>query len=240
MSHRIRYIGQWVPAMVTGGILTLAAADVSRGATVTFYPTRAAFNAAAPGLPVETFAAANLFGQTEALEASPVSGATNDAVFPAGSILPGLTVSNLTTGNTPGLIVYAGGVGGSKSIGDNYFGDTTVLTFGPSVAAVAADVFANTGPGQSLAGSFTEQVYNGSTRLGSTTFTEAAGASAFVGVTSTTPITSVRLLYTTDDATTFVTNVAFGTVPEPASVGLVATFGLAALGRRRPRAGSNA
>jgi len=187
-------------------------AQVLKGSLI-FYTTRSSFDAAEPGLPVEGFNNANIASGSLALQSSPLGSATNDSVFSSGSILPGLTISNLSPSlASNGLIVYGGGAisGGSTSVGTNWFGDTLVLTFAPGVSAVGTDVFAATSPGQTLAGDFTEDVYNGSTQLGSMTFSEAKGAFGFIGVSSTTPITSVNLLYTTDDATTFVDNIAFG------------------------------
>ena len=237
-----------IAAMSAMAGLFVMSPAVGGGASLVFYTSASGFNAAEPGLPVESFNNANVTSGTILLESSPVSSATSNSIFAGGSILPGLTVSNLNPKLTPGLIVYGNGAifGGTKTIGTNWFGDSLVLSFAPGVSAVAADVFAATSPGQTLAGSFTADVYNGSTLLGSTSFTEDKGAFGFFGVSSSTRITSVNLLYTTDDATTFADNIAFGgsapppsAVPEPSTFIICAALFcicIAAAGRRRSAA----
>ena len=182
-------------------------------APIVFYATRSSFDAAAPALPTEGFQQAHVAAPNMLLQSSPLSSATNDSIFSSGGVLPGLTVSNLNPAfASTGLIVYGDGaiLGRSKAVGTNRFGDTLVLSFTPAVPAVGADVFAATSPGRTLAGDFVIEVYNGAARLGTRTFSETRGAIGFIGVLSATPITSVRLLYTTDEATTFADNIAFG------------------------------
>jgi hypothetical protein len=230
MKLSISHMRRSVAAVIAvAGLMTLVPAD-SR-ASVVFYTDRTAFNTAEPGLPVQNFSGANLFNQPYVTHSSPLNSATNDAVFAAGSILPGLTVTTLLPGMVSNALIVEGG-----SVGPNWFGDTLILSFAPGVSAVGTDIFANTSPGSSLAGNFTEDVYNGSTLLGSKNFSEAAGAKGFIGVSSTIPITSVNLLYTTDDATTFVDNIAFGSVsatPEPSTYALAAIAGIWIAARRR-------
>ena len=109
----------------------------------------------------------------------------------------------------------------------NYYGDTLILNFSPSVTAFGATLLANANPGQeTFAGNFTVDIYNGSTHLGSTATSEAAGGTAFIGAISTIPITKVEILFQYDsDAWTVANSVAFGSpfsVPEPSSVTLTA------------------
>lgn len=204
------------PRPTTRTILRLAIlmvlAGVAHADNVTFYTSSSTFNTANPGLPVEGFQSAQLTPPNLALQNAPLNSSTNSSVFPAGSILPGLSISNLNPANTPGLIVYPGGVvsGSSIAVGTNWFGDTLVVSFDQGVTAAGMDVFAATGQGPTLPGLFSAKVYDGSTLLGSTTFSELQGNFAFVGVSSNLPITSLQLLYLTNDATTFVDNIAFG------------------------------
>jgi hypothetical protein len=197
---------------------------VSPGSPIVFYTSRPSFNTAEPGLPIEGFSNADITAGSIELQASPLSGATNDSIFSTGSVLSGLSVSA-----SSGLIVYGDGAitGGTKSVATNSFGDTLVLTFAGGVSAVGTDVFAASSPGQTLAGNITETVYHGSTVIGSKTVSEVKGAFGFIGVSSAaSAITSVTLLYTTDDASTFADNIAFGSqtssVPEPSTLALSA------------------
>lgn len=218
----------------SAAVLLMALAPSFSHAGLTFYSSRLMFDAAAPGLSVEGFESANVASGTYAGESSPISATTNDSIFSTGSILPGLTISNLGAGNVPGLVVYGDDSiwFGTKCVGNNWFGDTLELSFGPGVNAVGTDLFAATSPGLTLAGDFQVDVYSGASLLGSRITSESRGGFGFTGVTSTTPITSIRLLYTTDDASTFVDNVAFGPVPEP-SVFVAMAGGLWMLKRRR-------
>lgn len=212
MQRLILSIRRSVAIMIAvGGLMTTAPA-VSQGALV-FYITRGLFNAAEPGLPVQSFDSANLFNQPYVFETNGLNSATSNAVFAAGSILPGLTLSTLNPGaQSTALIVYGGGPVGTKSVGNNWYGDTLVLSFAPGAFAVAADIFANTSGGPSYAGNITAEMFNGTTPLGSKPLTETAGGSVFLGVSSTTlPITSVEITWGGDnDATTYVSSIAFG------------------------------
>jgi hypothetical protein len=181
----------------------------------------AAFDAAEPGLPVEIFSP-NLSGQMYLTQSSPLSAATNDSVFPTGSILPGITISNLNSANTPGLLVYGDGVA------PYYFEDSLVLTLAPSVTAIGERIYArSSAQGPTVAGTFTEDVYNGTTLIGSTNLSENQGDAGFIGVSSTTPITSIEITFNSDvDGSPVVNDIAFGSpVPEPSSLAFLSAFG---------------
>lgn len=221
------FIGRGAVVLAMALAYLIAIGPVRSQAAVGFYNTRSSFNAAAPGLPVEGFSNGNVAAGQFVLQAAPLSSATSNNVFSSGSILPGLAVSN-SGGNTPGLVVYGDGAvsGGTKCAGSNWFGDKLVLSFGSGVLAVGTDVFAATSPGVPLAGNFTVNVYNGSSMLGSTNVTVAKGSFGFVGVLSTTPVTSVTLLYTTNDASTFADNIAFGSPASSAPPPSILTGGV--------------
>ena len=220
------------PWLVLAG---LALVPASSRADLTFYTSSTAFNTAEPGLPVENFGGANLHGQSYVTESNGLSSTTNDAVYAAGSILPGITVSTLNPGlQSTALLVYSAGSDGFN-VGTNWFQDTLVLSFAPGVSAVGEDVFGNTNPGPSIAGTVHEAVFNGTTLLGSTTISETAGNVGFIGVASTAAnVTSIELLFNPSadvDSNTFVQDVSFGTpsvIPEPPSLtlGAVAALGL--------------
>ena len=222
-----------VAAMVAVALMSIPPCVSQESPTITYYPNRAAFNAAKPGLPVEGFSAARFSGNCYpgsvycyGFQPSPLNRSTNHAFFSASTILPGITLTTLlseTKGNQNLLVLNNGAVktGGSKSVGTNNFGDTLVLKFSPGVLAVAADIFAcceNTSPPVPTdAGDFTVSFYNGTTLLDSKTFSEAAGGFGFFGVSSTitAPITRIEILYTSNEAATVVDNVAFGSAPAP-------------------------
>jgi hypothetical protein len=112
------------------------------------FATRPAFNAAAPGLSVETFES-GLVGPGAGISCTgPVSSAMSLPCFPTGSLLPGVVYSA-----SPGrdLVVLGAGFPGvgnpSRVIGPNNFADTFNLRFA-NANAVGFDVFAGPGGGQ--------------------------------------------------------------------------------------------
>jgi hypothetical protein len=176
---------------------------------VLFYTARSSFNTAEPGLPVQSFNSANMSAGNLLVESPQISSSTSDSIFSLGSILSNLTISAPTA-----LEVVKGGPvpGASVYVGPEYFQTGLNLSFAQGVSAVGADVFILYPGHQNPADSFTATVYNGTTMLGSHTFSEAANSYAFAGVSSTTPITQVTLLYDGGfDAATFAANIAFGT-----------------------------
>lgn len=217
-------------AIVAIALLSIAS-SICQASPITYYPNRAAFNAAKPGLPVEGFSAARFTGNCypgsmycAGFQPSPLNSSTQYAFFSANTILPGVTITTLLP-EAPGnqnLIVFNNGAvktGGTKSVGTNSFGDTLVLKFSPGVLAVAADIFAccedTSPPVPTDAGDFTVRFYNGTTLIDSRTFSQATGEFGFLGVSSTVPITSIQILYNSNEAVTGVDNVAFGSAPAP-------------------------
>jgi hypothetical protein len=199
--------------MVTAA-LSLGLPHLAWPGSIQFFATRSAFDLAAPKVPTQGFDGAKLDGQPYVIQANPLNWATNDAVFSKGSILPGLKISTRHPGQAAtALIVYAGGPAGATSVGNNWFGDTLVLSFPNGVTVVGETVFANTSAGPSFAGQITEQVFHGSRLLASKTVRETAGDDVFIGATSPAmTITSVRISWASDqDATTYVSGISFGT-----------------------------
>jgi len=194
--------------------LALTGSIQAKTSPLTFYADRTRFDVAEPGLPVQSFTGANMFGQPYVTQPSPLSASTNDGVFAAGSILPGLMITTVHPGSkTTALAVISEGPLGTVSVGDNWFGDTLVLSFPSGVAAVGENLFANTAYGTSFAGTVTVQYYSGKKLLGSKKFTEAAGGYVFAGVSSSgAPITAVAMSWDgNEDASVFVSSIAFGT-----------------------------
>ena len=170
---------------------------------LTYYPSRAAFTAAQPGLPLQVFQPLDY----PAVIPSPLSSTENNSVFPPGSILPGMAISISNKALSPtGLYVDA------SSVACNWFGYPLVLSFSPAITAYGADLFASSG-GQPLAGTLTAVIYSGNTLIGERRLSEAADQSTFLGFTSVISVTHILVTFrpTTDvDWAPHVQNVAFG------------------------------
>ena len=226
MRHRIPGMIRPIAVAIALAGCLIEAPAAARGA-FTFYTTQASFDAAEPDLSVQDLQP----NTSPAVLASPISSTNNEGYF-TGGVLPGISISNLNPAlSARGLYLAAGGVGA------NYFEDSLVLGFAPGVSAVGINAFISNGSAL-LGGSFTLALYNGSTQLGSETITEPA-APFFLGVSSTTPITSVHLTYnqTEFDGAPYVSRVAFGAaVPEPSSIALMGAGGALTLSLRRRNA----
>jgi len=83
--------------------------------THTFYTDRATFDASAPGLPIEDFELATTPpGVIDATDV-PLDENTNNAVFPLGSILPGIQFQDDPIHPPDGIVALGAGVGGNPS-----------------------------------------------------------------------------------------------------------------------------
>jgi hypothetical protein len=216
--------------------LAIGLAASAQASVLTYYPSRAGFDAAQPGLPLEDFQPITDPG----LVVSPLSSAMNNVDFPAGNILPGITFS--TSGGN--LYVFDG------ALSTFLFEQTLILSFAPGVTAVGLDWFGSTGsPGGGKAGTFTAQMFHGATSLGTDALSEPANTVGFFGVSSTTDITQIDITFQATcstpgcdagDANPFIDNIAFGgpaapaSVPEPSSLALFlcACLGFEAMRRR--------
>lgn len=185
-------------------------------AAITTYSSRAAFNAAAPGLPVDTFPSTvsyQAYPLNYYFHTSPVSAATNDGIFQTGSILPGVTIS----AKSPVFASQAlkiEPVAGGNQVAAATFGDTLILDFSPAVSAVGFDVSGHVYTYPLYPGHVEVAVYSGATRLYSNSNVPVPTGSQFVGFTSTARnITRVTLLYVEAhdefDTCTFISNLAF-------------------------------
>ena len=226
-------------ALAAGTVLVLLSAAPVEASLITF-TTRATFDAAAPGLPTETFEDGNVSTGGIAC-AAPADSSTNNTCFSPGDILPGVqVVADGPFSLTSEALHYSTGIfSTTAALFANFFDDTLALQFGAGVNAVGFDAFAAKDPAP-----LSVSVFGASGLLG--TFALSAPpniAGTFFGVISTdeliTRITLASLDFELGPAEG-VDNVSFGTadvaapVPEPATLLLVGT-GLMGAGVRRWR-----
>ena len=217
----------------------LAFLSVPARADLITFITPPAFNAAAPGLPVETFQS-GVAPAPVATCIGPLSSTMGGGCFPPGGLLPGVIYS-ASPGLMPGNIVVlaAGFVGNpSRVIGANLFTDTFNLTFA-NANVVGFDVFS--GP---LAGNVAISVFDPANVLLGTFSVLAPIGGTFFGVISTTGnIGRINIASLAPIPGELVDNVAFGTaaIPEPTTILLLFTglAGVAAKVRRRRKFGSD-
>lgn len=205
-------------------------------ANLVFYNTRPAFDLANPGLPTETFEAANIAPGASFFFTGPLNSATSNAVISPGSILPGVSIVD-SPGPDAGDMVYLGDgtePGFSKGILDRPINDTLDLTFAPGVHSVGFDFGATLRPGVINFGSFTMSIYGSGGFLASQ-FISSPESIAFFGVFSSTDL--ITRVNVEDGAlhSELIDNLSFGTsVPEPASTSLLlVSLAVAALKSRR-------
>ena len=187
-------------------IVVLVASPLQARATFILYSDRGAFDAAAPGLPVETFENnSNADGAVIAIT-PPLNSSTNNGGFTPGDILPGISV---TTNNGVLVVLTAGGFTPTDAVAADLFGSNTILDFSPGVDAVGLDVYI-------VSGSVNVNFFGAGGLLGTVPVMPGAlPNSQFVGAISSEPITQVTL---TGGFGEIIDNVAFGNVPEPTSI----------------------
>lgn len=202
------------------------------------YNTRPSFNAAAPGLSVETFQSGLVAPIDVTICSGPLSNAAGSTCFPVGGLLPGVSFNAST--QTPGNLTVIGAgfpnVGNTSTVlGPSLFADSLNITF-TSANAFGVDLF----PGTAASNIVVSVFDPGNALLGSFTVAAPVGSATFFGLISTTSgIGRVNIADQNTEASVLIDNLAFGTaapttpVPEPASLILLASglaFGIA---RRR-------
>ncbi len=173
---------------------------------VVLYDNRAAFNADAPGLPLEDWEEGHVSGPFIFCN-PPLNTSSNDACFLPGEILPGLEFQDAPLGGGSDQ-VGLGGPGSwsmpSKFVYSNYSVETTNLFFTPTVTAIGLDLSSN-GIGNTILIS----VYDAGATLilTDTTLVGNLGELTFWGVISSIPIERLNIDILNSE---FVDNVAFG------------------------------
>jgi hypothetical protein len=204
-----------IVAVVIGcGLFALSPAAM---ASTVFYTTQASFNGATSTTLLETFEA---FTPKDTVLASFTSNGVT-YVGLAGSPFPNVYVINAGATN------FGAGVGTTASAilvanGDEDF----TATFGTPVFALGFDTYLNgLGPA-------TVSVFNGTTLLNSFTYASGVDTKEYLGIVSSTAITSIRWTSTLGGRlNTGIDNISVNTtsVPEPSSALLLLTSGIAVL-----------
>jgi hypothetical protein len=193
------------------------------------YSDRSPFNAAAPGLAVETFEAGLVAAGGVTACNGPLNITTASACFAAGALLPNVTYSAVPGTFQPNMVVLGAGVAGnlSKVVGPNLFADMFNLTFG-AANAVGFDVF----PGP-FAGTVVISVFSPtSVLLNSFSISASRGPNFFGIVSDAGTIGRINVASQSPSPGELIDNLAFGSavVPEPASYMLLASgLGLSGL-----------
>ena len=197
----------------------LAFLSVPVRADLVTFTSRPAFNAAAPGLPVETFESASVAPGAVITCMGPVSSTMGGGCFPVAGLLPG-AVYNASVATQPNLVVlgaaFASVGNASRVLGPNRFADTFNITFA-NANAVGLDVFAGLSPGNVAISVFD----SADVLLGTFTVFAPTGGT-FFGVISTTSNIGRLNIASANNGGELVDNVAFGrtgpAVPEPMTI----------------------
>jgi hypothetical protein len=217
--------------LLIGATLPLLLALPANAALISFN-SRLLFDAAAPGLPVETFESGLVASASVTTCNGPLSSAASSACFAAGALLPGITYS-ASPGSGMALLGsgFAGVGNASKVLGPNGFADALDVTF-TAASAIGLDVFA--GP---VAGNVLISVYDPSNVLLNTfTIMSPVGGTFFGLVTDVGTIGRLRVTSVASTPGELVDNVAFSqaAVAEPTTVMLLGIgLGASAAMRRR-------
>lgn len=181
------------------------------------YDSRSTFESAYSNIVLETFESAAVGSGAFSVIASPLSSSTNNSVFSSGSVRPGFSVG----GVSGSLIVLGQGAvtGSSKAVGNSLFSDNLQFLFGAGVPFAGFNYFLAEGPGSTVSGNVTIEVFGSSGSLGS--YSLSTTGIQFFGVYSDADaITRILLSGANQTGSKFVDNVTLpgaNPVPEPGS-----------------------
>lgn len=199
--------------------LTASLSVVAAHAATTTYADRTAFDAAAGTTTTETFN--NCGTSTTSLQTDFVLSSSN--LGPCSSLTPGISFAP-----DAGFNLYIAGPGQSgnadTSLGVDFpFEGHNLITFATGVTAFAADLFQNIGGGGqgTSAAKVNIDLFGVGGLIDSISATVAPTVGGFIGLTSSTEITSI--LISQSGGYAVIDNVSFGAqnIPEPGSVALL-------------------
>lgn len=193
-----------------------------------FYADQTLFETAAPGLTVEPFLSSLVGPASLCTDFAPLNSTTlPDNCFAAGELAAGFTL-NMDPPNEDYVYLTTGFLGAPfEIIGPNAFADDLYLYF-DNANAIGFDLVGD------LVGPVTVsiEIYSGPNLLGTTTAIGSA-TGLFWGVTSTDPITEIRLIGTTGSDGELIGHLQFGTyaaIPTLGTIGMISLFTLLMLG----------
>jgi subtilisin-like proprotein convertase family protein len=172
--------------------------------TVTTYTVRATFQAAFPGLPMETFEGGTAPPGGFSVCDAPVD-STGDAAcgFAPGEILAGAAYQDNPGPDAGAMILLGAGtsLNPSQALVANTFADAFDIVFDPPVTAAGMDIVSTPAPGQGPPDLVTFSVFDANNVLIDTIANvNASGAGNFFGVSSATPIGRVSILSANNQA----------------------------------------
>lgn len=219
-------------------LLALCAIAAPASASIITFNSRIAFNAAAPGLPVETFESGLVAAGAVTPCTGPLSSANGSTCFPPGGLLPGVTYASVPASSLDMVVLGAGGAAGnpSKALGPNQFASTLDILFSGSPTAIGFDFFPGPIAGNVVIAAFSP----GNTSLGIFTVPGLV-APNFFGLISTDAIGRLNIASQSSQPGELIDNLAFGTsstpapVPEPSTLLLLGSGAVAMAARRRSR-----
>jgi hypothetical protein len=155
-----------------------------------YYNDRDEFDAYCPDLPVEDFEEAQIADNMVATFQAPLDKDTDNTYFNPGDILHGIAIQDSPPLTTDGMAILGKGNVGlpSKSVGANYFADSTDIIFSAGVHVVGLDLFILTGNENVLI-----TIYDVDGIVIDTTIVAATITGVFWGVCSNEPIGRLNL-----------------------------------------------
>jgi len=191
---------------------------------LTFWNSRAAFAAAFPGLPTESFSGTSVGAGSIVACDPPFNSSTNNACFTPGAIMPGVEINLGVRDPASSLQLVVLGVGSLGNVnvlvGPNTFTDDIIFNFSPAVRAAGFDLVNPLSPGQT----YNVEIFGPGGSIGVGTATDGAEGNFWgVDATDVGGITSIVFDGGVDSAHSELTTlVTFGGEPVPVELQSIA------------------